>query len=111
MSNNHFAGTHGRSRFLSTVKTTALCLAIGFSLCGSALAEGPEEDYFKIYDAIQQADALNPQTQAAGALAQYRAAQLALQNFRKTYPDWNVKVVAYRWAYLTDKIAALSAGS
>src|SRR3954469_16981168 len=100
MSNNHFAGTHGRSRFLYTVKTAALCFAIGLSLCSSALAEGPEEDYFKIYDAIQQADTLNPQTQTATALVQYRSAQVALQKFRNTFPDWNPKVVAYRWAYL-----------
>jgi hypothetical protein len=87
-------------------------LAIIFLLAvWPARSEGPEEDYLNIFGVIQQADSLVGNAQPGPALAKYRQAQAALQNFRRTYPDWNARMVAYRWNYLEQKIAGLSEGT
>ena len=71
-------------------------------------AEGPDEEYVRIYNLIQSGDALSMAVEKAQALARYREAQTTLQRFQKGYPDWNPKVVNYRINYLTVKIAELT---
>ena len=74
-----------------------------------ARADGPDDQYLQIYNLIQQADDLNTNGKPAPAKAKYQEAQTALKAFQKEYPDWNVKLVAYRLNYVVGKIAALSA--
>jgi len=74
-----------------------------------ARAESPDDQYLRIYGLIEQADALAAKGQAAPALAKYREAQFALHSFQKDNLDWNTKLVAYRFKYLADQVAALSA--
>jgi hypothetical protein len=74
-----------------------------------ARADGPDDDYLQIYNLIHQADDLNTNGKTAQAKAKFQEAQTALKNFQRDYPDWNVKLVAYRVNYVAGKVAALSA--
>jgi hypothetical protein len=73
-----------------------------------ARAEGPDEEYLQIRSLIQQADDLNTSGKAAPAKAKYQEAKAALTTFRQNYPDWNVKLVAFRSNYVVQKVAALT---
>lgn len=74
-----------------------------------ARAEGPDDQYIRIYTLIQEADKLNSSDQPSEALPKYLEAQTALQRFQKGYPDWNTKVISFRLNYVTGKIAGMSA--
>jgi len=79
------------------------------SVVAVAHAQGPDDQYVRIYNLIQEADALNKGDQPGPALTKYFEAQSALNKLQKNYPDWNSKVVAFRLSYLADKISVLSA--
>ena len=74
-----------------------------------ARAEGPDDQYVRIYNLIQEADKLNGSEQPREALPKYREAQTMLEHFQKGYPDWNPKVISYRLNYVAGKIAGLPA--
>jgi Tfp pilus assembly protein PilF len=74
-----------------------------------ARAEGPDDQYIRIYTLIQEADKLNSSGQPSEALPKYLEAQTALQRFQAGYPDWNVRVIKFRVSYVAGKIASLSA--
>src|SRR5437899_12549947 len=82
--------------------------ALGLSFSGGR-AGVADDQYVRIYNLIQEADALNNNSSLASqALAKYSEAQTALQNFRKFNADWNPKVVEFRLTYLAGKIAEVS---
>jgi len=70
--------------------------------------QNKDDDYFRIYTLIQQADSLSKNGANAPALTRYQQAQSALRNFQKAYPDWNAKVISFRSNYLVQRVAALS---
>ena len=70
-----------------------------------ARADGPDDDYLRIYGIIQTADELNADGKAAPAKAKYLEAKAALTSFQTNYPYWNVKLVSYRLNYLAQKVA------
>jgi tetratricopeptide (TPR) repeat protein len=74
----------------------------------AARAEGPDDQYVRIYTLIQEADKLNGNDQPSEALPKYLEAQTLLQRFQKGYPDWNTKVISFRLNYVAAKIAAVS---
>jgi Tfp pilus assembly protein PilF len=74
-----------------------------------ARADGPDDQYIRIYTLIQEADRLADSGQPSEALPKYLEAQTALQRFQAGYPDWNVQVVKFRLSYVAGKIAAVSA--
>jgi Tfp pilus assembly protein PilF len=74
----------------------------------SAKAEGPDDQYVRIYTLIQEADKLAGGAHPSEALPKYAEAQTALQKFKTAYPDWNVQVVTYRLNYIAGRITALS---
>jgi tetratricopeptide (TPR) repeat protein len=82
----------------------ALLLAVS-----AARAEGPDDQYIRVYNLIQEADKLNSDGQPSEALPKYLEAQTTLQRFQKGYPDWNPQVVKFRLEYLATKIAGASA--
>jgi len=82
----------------------ALLLALS-----AARAEGPDDQYIRIYTLIQEADKLSSSGEPSEALPKYLEAQTALQRFQAGYPDWNVKVIKFRLSYVAGKIAAVSA--
>lgn len=85
-----------------------LSLAAGLS---PARAEGPGDQYIRIYGLIQAGDKLATGNDASAALPKYAEAQSALQQFQKIYPDWNTKVVNFRLDYLNAKILAITANA
>lgn len=72
-----------------------------------ASAQSPEEQYVRIYNLIQQADALRTAGQPDQALPKYLEANTALTQIQKIYPTWQSNVVNYRLNYLAEKIEAI----
>jgi hypothetical protein len=84
-------------------------IAVLLLALSGARAEGPDDQYIRIYNLIQEGDKLNSGAQPSEALPKYLEAQTALQQFQKGYPDWNAKVISFRLNYVAAKIGALSA--
>jgi hypothetical protein len=84
-----------------------VALLMAFSLARAA--DTPDQEYLRIYSIIQQGDSQNGKGDSAGALTKYKEAQTALYQFRKTYPEWDRKTVAFRMNYLGEKIDGLTA--
>jgi len=96
-------------RFSVDVKGAFLLILAAWLMIGSsAQAEGPDDDYVRIFNVMQQAGALEKSGQAGPALTKYQQAQTALAAFQRRYPVWNNKVVSYRLNYLAEKIAEVS---
>jgi hypothetical protein len=74
-----------------------------------AWAQGPGDEYVRIYSLIQEADKLNSDQQPSGALLKYLEARTALRQLQKGFPDWKPEVISFRLSYVASKIAALSA--
>ncbi|HEY0549186.1 MAG TPA: hypothetical protein VGF13_06255, partial [Verrucomicrobiae bacterium] len=73
------------------------------------LAQGPDEQYVRIYQVIQEADRLSNNGQTRAAAAKYVEAREALIRFSAIFPGWNERVVNYRINYISTKLAPLSA--
>jgi tetratricopeptide (TPR) repeat protein len=84
----------------------ALLLGLSIGIV-SAGAQSPEEEYVRIYNLIQQADALQTAGQSDEALPKYLEANTALLRIKRFNPVWQPKVVSYRLNYLAEKIAAI----
>lgn len=85
-------------------------LALLGLLCVGAVAvhaQSTEDQYVRIYNLIQQADALSFSGKPDLALPKYLEAQTSLQRINKINPDWQPKVVGFRLRYLEDKINAI----
>src|SRR6185436_9377896 len=81
-------------------------LASLFLASAPARADEPEDVYLRIYSMVQQADTMKANGQSAPALAKYREAHKALQNFQRDYPQWNKQMVTFRLNDLAQKLAA-----
>src|SRR5262245_18737381 len=90
------------------MKRFSVVVALLAGLC-AAQAEGPDDQYLRIYNLIQEADVLNSNAQSRPALEKYLEAQTALRNLQRIYPDWNANVVTFRLNYLNSKITPASA--
>src|SRR6266487_3264703 len=75
-------------------------------ICGSAFlrAEGPDDEYVRIYNLIQQADALAESGRSDLARQQYAEAHSELDRVRMAHPGWNKQVVQFRLNYVLDKL-------
>src|SRR5947199_10793656 len=74
--------------------------------CGSGIlrAEGPDDEYLRISNLIQQADALAEGGRGELARQKYAEAQSELDRVQKAYPGWNEQVVQFRLNYVTEKL-------
>jgi hypothetical protein len=99
------AGTRVRAKVNWLSGLLALALLLG--LCPTR-AEDADDQYLQIYGLIQQADDLSANGKRIPAGAKYLEAYNGLKDFKKNYPDWNVKLVAARLKYVTQQITALS---
>lgn len=77
-------------------------------MLGWARAQSVEEQYVRVYNLIQEAEALRTSGDEPNALAKYLAAQTALSQIQNVYPGWNPKVVNFRIKYLENRIAAIA---
>src|SRR6266550_9529424 len=75
-------------------------------LCGSAVlrADGPDDEYLRIYNLIQQADALAEGGRGELARQNFLEAQTGLDRVQKAYPGWNEQVVQFRLNYVMEKL-------
>jgi len=87
----------------------AAIVAVAF-LMPSAPAHAAQKDdaYLEAFQLIQQGDALQKAGDKQGALRKYKKAESALQDFRRDYPDFGLKMVAFRLSYVAEKIALCS---
>ncbi len=90
------------------MKRVLLCLTfwLGFGMAWT-LADGPDDQYVRIYSTIQDADARNESGEPRAAYEKYMAAQTALKSLQLTYPDWHPTVVKYRLDYISGRLAKL----
>jgi Tfp pilus assembly protein PilF len=89
------------------MKRFSVVVALFLALAGTR-AEGPDDQYVRIYNLIQEADRLSSGGQPGEALPKYLEAQAGLERFQKGFPDWNATVVAFRLNYVAGKIAGMS---
>src|SRR2546428_13073476 len=80
-----------------------------FGLLLIACAQGPDEQYLRVYNLIQEADRLSDSGSSRQALEKYTEAQAALRKLKEVYPSWNEKVISYRLNYVETKLAPLAA--
>ena len=73
-------------------------------------AQGLDDQYFRIFNLIQEADTLSG-TAPAKAVGKYVQAQTALQRFQNGNPEWNPQVVNFRLSYIAGRLAALSSSA
>ena len=66
-----------------------------------------DDKFVTIYSLIESADHIATVGQPEEALAAYADAQVQLERFHKSFPDWNPAIVTYRLSYLANKIAGL----
>ena len=79
-----------------------------FACCATVLAAGPEEEeYVRVYNLIQQGDALKGRGEDRTALENYKLAYDVLANLSTTNPNWQPNIVKYRLKYLQEQIAPL----
>ncbi|HAB18946.1 MAG TPA: hypothetical protein DCE44_21215 [Verrucomicrobiales bacterium] len=83
-------------------------MAIASLLAFSVLA-GPDDDFIVVYQLIQRTDSQREAGQLAAAREGYEQARDLLQALKRSYPNWNERVVAYRLRYVADKLAILPA--
>src|SRR5262249_18329123 len=84
-----------------------LTLALLLVIVSVAPADSLDDQYVQIFNQIQQADA-QVQERPADWLANYVAAQTALQRLKNGSPNWNTAVVDFRLSYLAGRIATLA---
>jgi hypothetical protein len=96
-------------KFCGTMKRLFSLLVCVLIFSPSLRAEGPDEQYVRIYQLVQEADRLNDSGQGRAAATKYIEAQEALTRFRGIYPGWNERVINYRLDYVATKLAPLSA--
>src|SRR5437588_6617939 len=71
-------------------------------------AEGPDDQFVRIYNWIQQADALAESGRNDQAGQKYLQAQAELKTLQAAHPDWNASVVGFRLKYVAEKLATLT---
>lgn len=62
----------------------------------SSFGAGADTEFVTLYNAIQEAERLSLGGTEAAALQKYREAYSRLQAFKKRYPAFNAKIIAYR---------------
>jgi tetratricopeptide (TPR) repeat protein len=87
---------------LALVGALILCFLL------AARAEGPEDQYFRIYNLLQEADSTLEAGSSRQAMEKYTEALNALKKFKDIYPNWNEKVVSYRLTYIETKLSRLA---
>ncbi|MEO7296981.1 MAG: tetratricopeptide repeat protein [Verrucomicrobiota bacterium] len=74
-------------------------------------AEGPDQEYVRIYNLINQGDSLKESGNVRAARENYEEAQTGLKKLRTNSPKWNETLTQYRLDYVTEKLAAMGSVS
>ncbi len=70
-------------------------------------AEGPDDQFIRVYNLIQQADSLRANGQTDEARQRYLEAQGALDKLAADYPGWNTNIISYRRRYIAERMGPL----
>lgn len=73
----------------------------------SGWSETPDQMYIRVYNLVQQADALKTNGQNLDAALKYQEALKALDELEKQYPYWQRRVVEFRRGYIEGQLATL----
>jgi Flp pilus assembly protein TadD len=84
-----------------------LCIAVWCAFA-PLYAEGPDDQFVRVYNLIQQADLLRQNGQVKESNQKYLDARDALQKLETAYPHWNRTIVNYRKGYITEKLGPLA---
>lgn len=76
---------------------------VGLTL-GVLRAQGPDEEYIRIYNLIQQGDTLQQNGQMRDAYGRFLEAQAALKQFQTVNPSWEIKLIQFRLNYVAAKV-------
>ena len=87
----------------------AIVVLIGLLPAVARAQQDADERYIAIYGVVQQAENLADNGEPRSALANLMDAQNQLQQFQKTYPDWNPNIITYRLDDLAKKISSIKA--
>jgi len=96
-------------RMKSLLAATVLLISLVGLLPSVQAQQAADEKYIAIYGVVQQAENLAENGDPKQALDSLTDAQTQLQQFQKTYPEWNPEIVNYRLDDLAKKIAAMNA--
>lgn len=80
-----------------------LFAVVGLTL-GVLRAQGPDEEYIRIYNLIQQGDTLQQNGQMRDAYGRFLEAQAALKQFQTVNPSWETKLIQFRLSYVAAKV-------
>ena len=80
-----------------------LFAVVGLTL-GVLRAQGPDEEYIRIYNLIQQGDTLQQNGQMRDAYGRFLEAQAALKQFQTVNPSWEIKLIQFRLNYVAAKV-------
>src|SRR5262245_19946544 len=85
------------------------CAILVFSwlVAGPLLAVGPDDAFVAIYNIIQSAEPQRELVQLSAAHSNYGVAQERLQEFQKSFPTWNERIIQYRLRYVTERLDEL----
>lgn len=83
---------------------TSLLLITTFWMPSSVRAD-TADDFLKAYFQVQDGDAAEKSGDGKKASDKYNAALRILKNIKKSAPDWNPNIIAYRIKYCTEHIA------
>ncbi|MBC8095890.1 MAG: hypothetical protein H7Y43_08760 [Akkermansiaceae bacterium] len=79
-----------------------------FALSAGLAAESMDDQYFRIYGMVNDADELHASGKVNPALAKYQQARNELLTLKRDNPNWNTSVVTFRLNYLNEKITAIT---
>lgn len=85
-------------------------LVLWLVLFGAALSLGaqtPDTEFLAIYGRIEDGERLESEGRAGEALEQFKAAQRDLQQFARSHPSWNERIVKFRLSFLESKVGSL----
>lgn len=84
-------------------------LLLAVSLVSLRAGAQPADDrYLRVYGMIQEADRLADTGQTRPAITKYLEAQLAVKDFRSSYPGWNPELLAFRLEYISQRLEPLT---
>lgn len=90
------------------MKRVVWFLVLGLALLGPGrlTGAGPDDDFLRIYNLIQQGDTFYQNSRLGEARARYSEALRLLQEFERNYPGWNESLIRFRKQYLQERIGA-----
>ncbi len=90
------------------MKHLVILLLVALTTVLAASAQSPDEQFVRVYNLIQQADALRNNGRSDEALPKYLEANTTLNQIKRTYPEWQPRIVDFRLSYLQQRIEAIT---